>query len=96
MYAYDRVLPIGTVVQMKNANKRLMIIGYQRKAAAGGDKIYDYCGCLYPEGYTRPQDTAIFDHEQIDRIISMGLQNAAQIDFSEKLKTILAQREDAQ
>ena len=31
MYSYDKVLPIGSVVLLKNANKRLMIIGYQRK-----------------------------------------------------------------
>ena len=42
-----RDLPIGTVVLLQNAEKRLMIIGYQRRSAQGGDKIYDYCGCLY-------------------------------------------------
>ena len=93
MYCYDRVLPIGTVVLLKNANKRLMIIGYQRKKAGDDEKIYDYCGCLYPEGYTTPNDTAIFDHEQIDRVIAVGLQNAAQIELSEKLKKLIADRE---
>lgn len=92
MYDYTRVLPIGTVVLLKNAEKRLMILGYQRKSAGGGDKIYDYCGCPFPEGFLSPDQTAIFDHEQIDRIIAMGFQNPQQIEFSEKLKTVLATR----
>lgn len=91
MYDYERVLPIGTVVLLKEANKRLMIIGYQRMKEAGG-KIYDYCGCVYPEGFTRPEAAVIFDHEQIDRIIAMGLQNPAQIEFSQRLKEVLAKR----
>lgn len=93
MYSYEKVLPIGSVVLLKNANKRLMIIGYQRMKAGGGNKVYDYCGCVYPEGYTSPRDTAIFDHDQIERVISIGLQNAAQIEFSEKLKNVIARRE---
>ena len=93
MVDYERVLPIGTVVLLQNAEKRLMIIGYQRRSAQGGDKIYDYCGCLYPEGYTSPRDTAIFDHSQIERVISMGLQNPAQIGFAEKLRTVIEERE---
>jgi hypothetical protein len=96
MYSYDRVLPIGSVVLLKNASKRLMIIGYQRKSADGGDKIFDYCGCVYPEGFTSPKDTAIFDHDQIDRLISVGLQNGPQVEFSEKLKEILKKREIVQ
>ena len=93
MYSYERVLPIGTVVLLKNADKRLMIIGYQRMSLEGGDKIYDYCGCTYPEGYVSAEDTAIFDHEQIDRIITIGLQNPPQIEFAEKLRTFIEERQ---
>ncbi len=88
MYSYDKVLPIGSVVLLKNADKRLMIIGYRCTDDSGGAKVYDYCGCLYPEGYTSLKYTAVFDHEQIDRIIFMGLQNPAQIVFAEKLKAL--------
>lgn len=92
MYSYERVLPIGSVVLLKNANKRLMIIGYQRKSAANSDKIYDYCGCAYPEGFINPEQTAIFDHAQIERVIALGLQNQPQMEFSEKLKRVISAR----
>ena len=42
MYDYSRVLPIGTVVLLQNAEKRLMIVGYQRKKAQDDGKVYDY------------------------------------------------------
>lgn len=96
MYSYDRVLPIGTVVLLKGAEKRLMILGYQRRMAAGSDKIYDYCGCLYPEGFMTPNEAVVFDHEQIDRLIFLGLQNVPQINFAEKLREVIARREAAE
>ena len=95
MYSYDRVLPIGTVVLLEGAEKRLMIVGYQRRKAEEGGKVYDYCGCLYPEGFMTPNEAVVFDHKQIDRIIFMGLQNMPQIEFSEKLKQVIAQRGEA-
>lgn len=92
MYSYEHVLPIGTVVLLKNADKRLMIIGYQRKLLSEPDSIFDYCGCTYPEGFMSANETAVFNHDQIDRIIAVGLQNPQQIKFAEKLKTWIAER----
>ena len=93
MVSYNRVLPIGTVVLLKGATARLMIIGYQRMSADGSDKtIYDYCGCPFPEGYLSPEETAIFNHDKIDRVISMGLQNQAYILLSEKIEKIIGER----
>lgn len=93
MYDYNRVLPIGTVVLLQNAEKRLMIVGYQRKKAPDDGKVYDYCGCLYPEGFMTPSEAAVFDHSQIDRIIYMGFQNPIQAQFAERLRTVLRSHE---
>jgi len=95
MYSYDRVLPIGSVVLLKGADKRVMIIGYQRMTALNSEKIYDYCGCIYPEGFWGPEEATVFDHEQIDRIIAVGLQNPMQIEFAEKLRKVIQDREAA-
>ena len=93
MYDYNRVLPIGTVVLLQNAEKRLMIVGYQRKKAQDDGKVYDYCGCLYPEGFMTPAESAVFDHSQIDRIIYMGFQNPIQAQFAERLRAVLRNHE---
>lgn len=94
MYSYEKVLPIGTVVLLQGAQRRAMIIGYQRTAANNDERIYDYCGCPYPEGYMSPEKTFLFDHEQIDRLISIGFQNAEEVEFQEKLREIIDAREN--
>lgn len=94
MYSYEKVLPIGTVVLLKGAQRRGMIIGYQRTAAGNDEHIYDYCACPYPEGYMSPEQTFVFDHGQIDRLISVGFQNLEEIDFQEKLREIINEREN--
>lgn len=75
MFDYDKVLPVGSVVLLKNANKYLMILGYRRMLDAHPGRVYDYCGVPYPEGFTSRSDTAAFDHDMIDRVISIGYQN---------------------
>lgn len=96
MYSYDRVLPIGSVVLLKGGSKRLMIIGYQHRNANNTDEIFDYCGCFYPEGYTSPAMCAVFNHDAIDRIISVGLQNQPQTEMAEQLRDFIARRENEQ
>ncbi len=94
MFSYDRVLPIGSVVLLKGAEGRLMILGYQRMSANSEDKmVYDYCGCPYPQGYLSPEKTAIFNHDRIDRIISVGLQNEAYDKLATKVREMIASRE---
>jgi hypothetical protein len=90
MFDYNKVLPIGTVVLLEGATKRLMILGYQRTAADDPDKVYDYCGCVYPDGYLSPEQTAIFNHEQIERIYAYGLQNDEEKVFQDKLRSIIS------
>ncbi len=94
MYSYERVLPIGSVVFLKGAQQRVMILGYQRMSADSSDKtIYDYCGCPYPQGFISPEKTAIFNHDMIERIISVGLQNEAYDKMVDKIREIVAERE---
>lgn len=64
------ILPIGTVVLLKDASKRLMITGFMPIA---DEKEYDYRGCLYPEGYLIGDETFLFNHDQIDEIYHEGL-----------------------
>ena len=77
---------------LKNATKRLMILGYSRYQAGDQTKVYDYCGCTYPEGFISPDKTAVFDHEQIAQIYALGYQNDEQIAFRQRLGQVLANR----
>lgn len=43
------ILPLGTIVVLKSGKRKIMITGrYQIKADT--DELFDYLGCLYPEG----------------------------------------------
>ena len=65
-----KYLPIGSIVKLKEVDVELMIIGYLKKVE---DKIYDYSACSYPLGIvTSVLDTAVFNHEQIEKIYHMG------------------------
>ena len=44
-----QLLPIGSVVLLEGAEKRLMICGRIQTDTATGT-TYDYSGCLYPDG----------------------------------------------
>lgn len=75
-------LPIGSVVLLKDASKRLMICGrIQMRTDKGERKLYDYCGCLYPEGMLDPERTFLFNNEDIDKLFYMGMQDEEEFKF---------------
>lgn len=55
----DRWLPLGSVVTLEGGNKQLMIYGRLQKEVRGG-RLWDYVGCLFPEGNLGPEHTCVF------------------------------------
>lgn len=82
----EQVLPVGTVVLLTGAMKRLMILGYQQSMEKEPGKVYDYIGCTYPEGFLGTDTMIAFDHSDIERIYALGLQNEEQIAFRADLE----------
>ncbi len=87
----EKFLPIGTVVMLKGGTKRAMITGFCSVAQEEEAKMYDYCGCIYPEGYVSSGQVCLFDHDQIEKVYYMGLVDDEEISFKGKLKTLLEQ-----
>ena len=86
----EKFLPLGTVVMLKGASKRLMITGFCTMAAEEAEGVmYDYSGCMYPEGVISSDQTALFNHDQIDKIYHMGLVDQEEKDFKIKLNQLL-------
>lgn len=79
-----KYLPIGSVVLLTNSQKRVMIAGVKQKAS-GDEKVWDYCGCLFPEGILDPEKLFLFDNEQIDRLYFIGLQDTESMSFLQQL-----------
>lgn len=65
------LLPLGTVVLLKEGEKRLMIFGI-KQVNHGDNQVYDYIGCLYPEGHIGQDYLYLFNHEDIERVDFLG------------------------
>lgn len=81
----EKYLPIGSVVLLKNATKRLMVTGFLVSSKEFPEKVFDYSGCLYPEGIITSEQTALFDHEQIEKIYATGFSDPEEKSFKAKL-----------
>ena len=85
------LLPIGSVVLLTNSTKRLMIIGVCQKEQDVNGKLWDYAGCVYPEGYLGSSKTYLFNGEQIDKIFALGYQDEEQFAFKTRADEVLAE-----
>lgn len=85
----DKYLPVGTIVLLDGAKKKLMITGFCIVAENNTEKMYDYSGCLYPEGIISADQTALFNHNQIKEIIFDGYEDEEEKEFKSKLKSAI-------
>jgi len=88
----DHLLPIGSVVMLKNAMKKLMIIGILQKDRENPDKDYDYIGVLYPEGYLTKNAMFLFNHDDIVDIEFTGYNNEERAAFVSKVQEYLSEQ----
>ena len=90
----EKYLPIGTVVMLKWGKKRAMIIGFCCSDNKDTTKVYDYSGCLYPEGTISSDKVLLFNHDQIDKIYHLGLVDEEEKEFKSKLQEFLAKKDN--
>ncbi len=88
---YEKYLPLGSVVILKDAKKKLMVIGYATIDVNKRDKVFDYVGCLYPEGVISTNQSILFDHSDIEKIFCIGFSDDEQKEFSKKLISTLTE-----
>ena len=69
----EKYLPIGSVVTLENATKKVMITGYL--PIAENNVTFDYNACIFPEGILTMDKTLAFNHNQIKEINHIGLNN---------------------
>lgn len=83
-----RFLPIGSVVRLKEGQKRLMITGFlqMEQDEKGQKNIWDYSGCLYPEGMLTSEANYVFNHSQIEKVYFVGLVDEEEEEFKKKLE----------
>lgn len=79
------LLPIGSVVLLTGSKKKVMIAGVCQRSAANPEKVWDYTGVLFPEGYLSGDKMFMFNNEQIERVYALGYQDEEQIEFKKKV-----------
>ncbi|MED0978473.1 DUF4176 domain-containing protein [Bacillus paramycoides] len=81
----SQLLPIGSIVILKEGTKKLMI--FRRKQQVETDEVrkFDYMGCPYPEGYLNPDFTYLFNHDDIQEVVSTGYEDQEERTFQENV-----------
>lgn len=75
------LLPIGSVVMLKNAEKAVMIYGIKQLDTENPDLEYDYIGVLYPEGNIGADFQYLFNHADIEKILFKGYETEELTEF---------------
>lgn len=86
------LLPIGSVVTLKEGVKKLMIFGIKQKDEEKNVE-YDYVGVIYPEGNLGKNFQFLFHHQDIAELHFRGFENEERAPFLEKLEQFYAAKE---
>lgn len=89
MDLFEKYLPVGTVVLLKGGQKRVMIIGFCVVSEEDKEKLWDYSGCLFPEGVLSSSESCLFNHDQIEKVYHLGLIDEEDIKFKENLNKFI-------
>lgn len=81
----DKFLPIGSVVLLKGGTKKAMVTGFCSVAEEDTQKMYDYTGCVYPEGFLDFDQVCLFDHNQIEKVYHVGYSDEEEQEFKKAL-----------
>lgn len=77
---HNTYLPIGSIVLLKENNKRMMITG-RRVISQSENTEYDYQGCVYPEGAAGNDNVILFNNSDITMIYFIGFQDIEELAF---------------
>ena len=86
----SKILPLGSIVYLKEGNKKVMIIARGLVTKSGDGFIYfDYGGVPYPEGMVDDQ-LAYFQADAITKVIFEGFSDYDEEATAERIKAFVA------
>lgn len=96
MLTVNEYLPIGSVVLLKGAIRKAMIIGIiqSTKGEDGVIKEHDYIAVMFPEGFLNTETMFMFNHDQINDVVYRGYENPERAEFLQKLEKNVALAEE--
>ena len=81
---YKDLLPNGSIVKLSGGDHYVMICG-RVTVPAGEETIYDYVGCLYPEGLTDMENMLFFNRDNIETILFIGYQDKQELEYRSEI-----------
>lgn len=78
------LLPIGSVVRLKDGKKRVMIFGI-KQTDKGTNIEHDYIGVVYPEGNLGENLQFFFEHANIEEVVFKGFEDIERENFINRL-----------
>ena len=85
------LLPIGSVVALKNSAALVMIAGYLAVTRANPEQVWDYSGFRFPIGYTSDEEIYCFNREQIEIVYAYGYRDIETDMFMGRLRQASAE-----
>ena len=79
----DEMLTLGSVVSIKGKEQRYMIVS--RVIRDQDNKLFDYCGYLYPQGNITADDNILFNSDEISNVYFNGYKDEKEIQRNKEL-----------
>lgn len=81
---YENLLPLGSIVLLSGAERKLMIIG-RIVSDEKMEQIYDYVGVIYPEGLSGDGEQFFFNRDAIDLVLFIGFQDDEELSMRSEI-----------
>ena len=81
-------LPVGSVVLLEGGKKKTIIMGILQMDAETPERVYDYLGVPYPEGYLGQGSSYLFDHSDIAQLVYCGYNDAERQGFMQSIDAL--------
>lgn len=85
--------PIGSIVLLEGAEKKLMIFGVGQTQLEE-NKDFDYIGVVYPEGNMGEGSQFLFNHSDIEEIVFRGYEDEERDNFLEMLNSYFEENKE--
>lgn len=89
----NELLPIGSIVLLEGAEKKLMIFGVGQTQLEK-NKDFDYIGVVYPEGNMGEGSQFLFNHSDIEEIVFRGYEDEERDNFLEMLNSYFEENKE--
>ena len=81
-------LPVVSVVLLEGGKKKTIIMGILQMDAETPERVYDYLGVPYPEGYLGQGSSYLFDHSDIAQLVYCGYNDAERQGFMQSIDAL--------